>query len=110
MEAKLHAKEIRNNLKKEFPECKFSVTTEIFSMGSSISVDLMQAPFQALANNESGYAQVNHYHLNSDNRVSEKAKPLFKKVLEIIDNSKYESESRFIHIGIGKYNKPFIII
>ena len=39
---------IRGKLKKEFPNCKFSVTTKYYSMGSSITVALMAAPFDAI--------------------------------------------------------------
>jgi len=37
------AKRIRGQLKEEFPECKFSVTTQYYSGGSSIDVRLMKA-------------------------------------------------------------------
>ena len=37
------AKRIRKQLKTEFQECKFSVTTQQYSGGSSISVNLMKA-------------------------------------------------------------------
>ena len=40
------AKLIRKQLKKEFPNCKFSVRTEYFSGGSSITVSLMYSPFK----------------------------------------------------------------
>lgn len=41
------AKEVRADLKKEFPDCKFSVRTEYFSMGQALHVSLMSAPFEA---------------------------------------------------------------
>jgi len=37
------AKRIREQLKEEFKNCKFSVTTEYYSMGSSISIYLMKS-------------------------------------------------------------------
>ena len=37
------AKRIRGHLKEEFPECKFSVTTDYYAGGSSIDVRLMKA-------------------------------------------------------------------
>ena len=39
------AKEIRSKLKKEFPSCNFSVTIERYSMGQSMDICLMSAPF-----------------------------------------------------------------
>jgi hypothetical protein len=35
------ARRIRQQLKKEFPRCKFSVTSKYYSMGSSISINWM---------------------------------------------------------------------
>lgn len=37
------AKRIREQVKQEFPACKFSVITEYYSMGSSIHISLMKA-------------------------------------------------------------------
>jgi len=39
------AKLVRQELKEKFPECKFSVTKESYSGGGSISIALMEAPF-----------------------------------------------------------------
>lgn len=44
------AKRIRRQLKREFPRCKFSVVTQYFSMGSSITVSLMKADRRVKAN------------------------------------------------------------
>jgi hypothetical protein len=40
------AKETRAELKREFPECKFSVTIERYSMGQALTVALMAAPYE----------------------------------------------------------------
>ena len=40
------AERIREQLKKEFPQCKFSVRCKFFSGGSEISVSLQEAPFE----------------------------------------------------------------
>ncbi len=42
------SKLIRKQLKKEFPGCKFSVTSEYYSMGSSISVRLMESNIKVI--------------------------------------------------------------
>jgi len=62
----LIAKMVREQLKREFPECKFSVTSKYFSGGSEINVSLMSAPFQAIVNSphwQERYAQLNEYQL-----------------------------------------------
>jgi len=40
------AKMLRKQLKAAFPQCKFSVTMETYSGGSSITIALMEAPFR----------------------------------------------------------------
>jgi hypothetical protein len=62
----LVAKLVRDQLKKEFPKCTFSVTSKYFSGGSELTVALMSAPFEAMVSNShwnDGYAQLNHNQL-----------------------------------------------
>jgi len=42
------AKIIKTNLKKEYPKCKFSVQIQRYSMGQSLYISLMEAPFEAI--------------------------------------------------------------
>ena len=42
------AKRLRKQLKAKFPKCKFSITIERYSMGQSMSLSLMEAPFIAI--------------------------------------------------------------
>ena len=42
------AKRLRKQLKTKFPKCKFSITIERYSMGQSMSLSLMEAPFTAI--------------------------------------------------------------
>lgn len=42
------AKLVRKELKTKFPKCKFSVTTEYYSMGQSLHISLMAGPFEVL--------------------------------------------------------------
>jgi len=46
------AKLIRERLKEEFPNCKFSVITQTFTGSSEIIVSLMEAPFEVFENPE----------------------------------------------------------
>jgi len=67
----LIAKLTRAELKKVFPDCKFSVTSSWFSGGSEITVALMSAPFEVLGDNPSwprkeSYAQLNQFTLRED--------------------------------------------
>lgn len=66
------AKEVKQQLKKKYPLCTFSVRIERYSMGQSLHVSLMTAPFPAFSrprdssgNEVEGYAQLNHYTFRS---------------------------------------------
>ena len=76
------AKDVRAQLKKQYPACKFSVTVEKYSGGQSLTIALMSAPFDAIlkygspdpctyefiesTNPDRGYAQLNHYAFNEN--------------------------------------------
>jgi len=123
------AKEVRESLKKEFPECRFSVRSDYHSM----SVSLMSAPvspFSKLAQYSGGYenkdypfdglyAQLNEKHL--DNRcngyyLTNEAVSMLKKVVKIANKKNWDRsdiQSDYFDVGyyfdleIGKWNKPF---
>lgn len=76
------AKIVKTNLKKEYPQCKFSVQIKRYSGGQSLNVSLMEAPFEAMVNKGSiinnefvsmeaqgykfeKYAQLNQYQFNN---------------------------------------------
>ena len=87
------AKLIREQLKREFPRCKFSVRSKYFSMGSEITVSLLYAPFKVIKDFEEiteeaillngrskeqikesqseRYHQLNHYQLLQDYNPNE---------------------------------------
>ena len=54
------AKEVRQQLMSEFPECKFSVSIQRYSGGQSLSVALTEAPFAAFTSEET-HAQLNQF-------------------------------------------------
>jgi len=141
------AKLIRKELKEKFPNCKFSVTTEYFSGGSSITISLMEANFKVIKDFEDikeeeiqnlGYSkeyvkniqkeryhQLNQYQLTENNKelccngvfLTKEGFDLFKKVVEIANSYNYNKSdittdyinvNFYLHITIGKWNKPFI--
>ena len=81
------AKIVRKELKKEYPDCKFSIRIERYAGGCSLNLSLMEAPFEVVGDapeecpagfgprdfenlkaqiesvRERGYAQLNHYQL-----------------------------------------------
>jgi len=65
------AKRVRQQLKAEFPRCKFSVRIEYYSMGSSITVRLMKSDirvkkdFDEITDYALLFYKDNHYLRNS---------------------------------------------
>lgn len=55
------AKQTRETLKKEFPNCNFSVTLHKYSGGRTMTITLMNADFEALKGEDE--AQLNSYQL-----------------------------------------------
>jgi len=58
------AQEIRKTLKAEFPACKFSVRVDRYSMGQSLTVSLMAAPFAAFADGSAEKVMLNSMSIN----------------------------------------------
>jgi hypothetical protein len=112
--AKEIAVTVRENIKKQFPLCKFSVTVKNFNV---MSVSLMSAPFAVFENDldingnkiDRGYAQLNHYQLKDERRevysqelgkwltgvcngvvLTEDAWNLFVKVTEIANEENWD--------------------
>lgn len=120
------AQQVRSQLKKEFPKCKFSVTTEYFSMGQAMKVALMAAPFEATQDGKN-YAQLNKYVLRQDDNygdyncngalLTQEAWETMKRVDEIANGDNYDNSditidyfdvNYYCDINIGKWDKPFI--
>ena len=132
-------KEIRAELKKLYPECKWSVTTK---HGLDINVHLMAAPespFASLdyvgphyeqypASHDGTDVQLNHYYVTQDYQgrwisncvhLTEKAAKMFLQVVEIAQRDNWNnSDSQtdyfdvnyYLHLAVGKWDKPFQVV
>jgi hypothetical protein len=119
----LEVKEIRKELKKEFPKYKFSVTKE----SCGVSVALLASPLNLQPEFNSPtdeYSPINQYWLD-DNWSAPVAK-VFKKILEIIKTAPAKAEGGeqwfdksdsqtdyfytafYINMQAGKWNKPYV--
>lgn len=124
------AADIRKNLKAEFPKCKFSIRCELYSMGQSLHVALMSAPFAVLATDPRGrqYAQLNEHRLKEDPEttgylcngahLTPDAWKMLARVNEIVNAENWDrSDSMtdyfdvnyYVHLHIGKWDKPFVV-
>lgn len=125
---------IRAALKEEIKECKFSVRKETYSMGWTIHISLMSAPFGVFEDSkeynvpQSGYAQMNEYQLRRDNVPTREqwicnavvltpyGWHVMKKAAEIADRynwnnsdmmSDYYDVNFSLMLSIGQWDKPF---
>lgn len=108
--SKEEVKEIRNRLKKELPQLKFSVVNQD---NSCVCISIMEGniPFENLR----GYEQVNQYYINENYKNSEWLAPLTKinkiaseKVKIVSYDTDYGNwPNYYVNISIGKWDKPY---
>lgn len=115
-------KEIREQIKKEFPAkdgYKFSIRVRNHS---TVCVDVMTAPFDILEGYDSchgeGYAQVNHYNIERHFANNPKAVEVLSRIYKIMNEGNYDNSDTmtdyfdvgfYCSISIGKWDKPFKI-
>lgn len=106
------AKRIREEVGKKYPALTFSITKDNYS----IYIYLMKGNFQAINDGEENPLQLNHYYLDRDDRITEKAKSVMQDVKKIADQynwnnsdpmTDYFDVNFYLNMGIGKYGKPY---
>lgn len=112
-------KEIRQKLKKEFPNFKFSIRKSESSSG--VDVTILTAPIQMLINEDDiqrGYRQVNHFWINETYEEYPEVREILNKIKGImnkkngvlVEDSDYGTVPYYYtNIYIGDYNKPFVV-
>jgi hypothetical protein len=119
------AKAVREYVKKKYPKCKFSVTTEKYSGGRGLGVILMSAPFNPIVNdkfwsvstdNNNKYYSVNQHHIEKSEALSNDAKNLFTDIRSFYNqfnyndsdpNTDYFSVGFYDTLAIGRWDKGF---
>lgn len=110
-------KEIRKQIKKEFPEFKFSIRTIHYS---TVSVAILSGPIEMIYDDiyHDRYQQVNHYYLDDHYGEHPEVLKVLKRIYEIMNEGNYTevvdgdygAVPRFYcDISIGQYNKPYQI-
>lgn len=120
--AKEAAKKIRERIKKEIPDCKFSIRMEGVD---SIHISLMETPFDVFTDTPNkGYLQINHYgllrHESYDDYFQATLTPqswaILRKATQIaseyrVDNSDSQIDyfdcNFYLNVEVGKWDKPF---
>lgn len=119
---------VRQDLKRELPGWKFSVTFDSYSGGSSIDLALMSGPEAVCDGTDEGYAQLNHYNFHHPDRsrpyvnngalLTEQGWKVMKVATNLLDNYHWdESEIQtdyfccnfYMHVAIGKWDKPYMV-
>jgi len=109
--SKDHAATIRANLKKNFPNFKFSVTIRHHS---TICVSILQSPLdfsKDIAESGYSYVQLNEYHLDRYEHSD-----TLKKIKDIINEGNHNNSDPmtdyfdvgfYIDMNIGQFEKPY---
>jgi len=114
---KNYTKQVRKELKKRYPDFKFSVRTEDHM---SLRVVIREAPFNLLSeDNDSGYEQINHYHIDEFYEDEPKKRKLLNEISSVMMADRhtvsYDMDygsipNYYIHLQIGEWDRPFKII
>lgn len=109
------ARNLRQQLKKEFPNIKFSITSDYLK----ITVAIMKAPINFLEGSNrvnTGYDQINHYVIDKY-PLSEEAKSVLRRIKELLFDEQeevvYDGDygsvpNYYGRIEIGKWDRPFV--
>lgn len=119
---------IRGYVKLKYPTYKFSVRTrDVYSL----DISLMEAPQDVfIYENLNEYEkkkhddkilemQLNHYHLERDNRLTELCREIMKDVINFAQTYNFDDSDSmidyfhtnfYLHVEIGQWNKPFKIV
>ena len=107
-------KVIREELKKNFPSrlgWKLSIVRRDYL---SLSISIIQAPFELRNDQNNDYEQVNKYWI--ERRENTQSIPVLKKIFEIANKKNYDRSDvqsdyfdvgYYLNISIGHFGKPF---
>lgn len=113
---KQQVKEKREQLKKEFPDFKFSVRTHSWS---SVHVTIIAAPINLLLDKNNSSETVNCYYIAKHYNQHPEIRDVLLAIYDILKSGNYiESEDGdygsipkfYIHLTVGSLAKPFKIL
>jgi hypothetical protein len=102
----LAAKEIRNILKVKFPETKFSVRSDSFSMGDSVNVSYTDGPTTDAVESEISQYQYGHFNSMEDiYEISNNRSDIPQtKYLSVDREMSEEMKTKLVHYIQGNYS------
>jgi len=109
--------EIRKEIKKEFPEFKFSIRNRHHS---TICVSILAGPIEMITtDNLRRNERVNHYYIDKDYEDTPEVRDILQKIYKIMNKGNYtvcedgdygSIPSFYCDIEIGDWNKPYKVI
>lgn len=110
--SKEHTKQIRENLKKQFPNLKFSVRKEHHT-SVDVAIVAGDVDFSDILP-ASGYQQINHYWIKDHYPTHAK---LLQAIKDVINEGNYDNSDImtdyfdvgfYMQLSIGKWDKPYM--
>lgn len=107
-------KQVREDLKKEFPQFKFSVKKRHHS---TVDVAILEGPMP-LTDKPNGYEVINVYWIEENYKNKPEIKDILLKMLKIINKGNFDESdimTDYFHVGfyvkfsIGEYDRPYIV-
>lgn len=104
---------IREYCRGHYPDCKFSVTRKHYD---SITVALMEAPFEAIDPEKVGEYEIEHQHIQSYKQATSEAREILRDIERFGESYNYDhsdvmrdyfDRGFYLWVEIGKWNKPF---
>jgi len=106
----------RNEIKKSFPEFRFSIRVD---HGSMIRVSIMSGPKLDLELNNRGYENVNGFYIKEHyEKESPKTSEVLSKIQEILEDGNYtvtvdgdygNIPKFYTDLEIGRWDRPYVV-
>jgi len=111
-----HAAKIRKQIKKEFPDFKFSIVNRHLSQ---ISITILSGPIQMLVSKDRTHEQVNQFYIKENYENFPEVRDVLQRIYEIAnegnltisEDGDYGSIPAFyVSMSVGDWEKPYTVI
>ena len=109
----------RQWLKKTYPTCKFSVKQGNGSWTTSFYINLYEADFNPFKGNPLESHEVNHYHLQRDEKLNARGMEVMANVIKFVQSYNYDNSNAmidyfdtnfYVTFAIGSYDRHFKVM
>ena len=107
-------KEVREDLKKEFPDFKFSVRKRHYT---TVDVAILSGPLDLTEGEERDYIQVNTHWIQDHYKDKPEIRDFLQRVTDIINKGNFDKSdimTDYFHVGfyvslsIGEWDRPYV--